>query len=169
MTYEFSDVDRFICGTVGEPGEREFFLQIRAANRLLSATLEKSQAATLAQRLEILLRQIVKEDIATVIERSLRDDAPLEQPIEADFSVGAISIAFDESTKKVCLELFAIKEVEIEDDEAEITLYLALSQANAFVNRTLAVVNAGRLPCPFCAIPIDPRGHLCPRANGYRR
>jgi len=169
MTYEFSDVDRFICGTVGEPGEREFYLQIRAANRLLSATLEKSQAATLAQRLEILLRQIVKEDIATVIERSVRDDAPLEQPIEADFTVGAISIAFDESTKKVCLELFAIKEIKLEEDEAEITMYLALSQAKAFVNRTMAVVNAGRLPCPFCAIPIDPRGHLCPRANGYRR
>jgi uncharacterized repeat protein (TIGR03847 family) len=169
MTYEFQEVDRFICGTVGEPGEREFYLQIRTGNRLLSATLEKSQAATLAQRLEILLRQIVKEDFTTVIERSTRDDAPLEQPIEADFTVGAISIAFDESTKKVCVELFAIKEIELEEEEAEITMYLALAQAKAFVTRTLAVVNAGRLPCPFCATPIDPRGHLCPRANGYRR
>jgi uncharacterized repeat protein (TIGR03847 family) len=169
MTYEFQDVDRFICGTVGEPGEREFYLQVRIGNRLLSATLEKSQAATLAQRLEILLRQIVKEDVSIVIERSVRDDAPLEQPIEADFTVGAISIAFDESNKKVCLELFAIKEVESVEDEAEIRMYLALAQAKAFVTRTLAVVNAGRLPCPFCAIPIDPRGHLCPRANGYRR
>ncbi len=169
MTFEFSNVDRFICGTVGEPGEREFYLQVRAGNRLLSATLEKSQAATLAQRLEILLRQIVKEDISTLIERSDRDDAPLEQPIEADFTVGAISIAFVESSRKVFLELFAIKEIELEEDQAEITMYLTLGQAKAFVTRTLAVVNAGRLPCPFCAIPIDPRGHLCPRANGYRR
>jgi hypothetical protein len=31
------------------------------------------------------------------------------------------------------------------------------------------VVNAGRAPCPFCGSPIDPAGHLCPRANGFRR
>jgi uncharacterized repeat protein (TIGR03847 family) len=51
MTYEFESVDRFICGTVGEPGEREFYLQLRAATALVSASLEKAQASTLAQRL----------------------------------------------------------------------------------------------------------------------
>ena len=24
-------------------------------------------------------------------------------------------------------------------------------------------------PCPFCGGPMDPTGHLCPRANGFRR
>ena len=32
-----------------------------------------------------------------------------------------------------------------------------------------AVVSAGRPPCPFCGGPLDPGGHVCPRANGYRR
>ena len=45
----------------------------------------------------------------------------------------------------------------------------SLGKAVAFAQRSKALVNAGRLPCPFCGIPIDPRGHLCPRANGYRR
>jgi len=31
------------------------------------------------------------------------------------------------------------------------------------------VVAAGREPCPFCGGPMDPQGHLCPRANGFRR
>ncbi|MSY75448.1 MAG: DUF3090 family protein, partial [Actinobacteria bacterium] len=31
------------------------------------------------------------------------------------------------------------------------------------------VVSAGRPACPFCSLPVDPNGHLCPRANGYRR
>ncbi len=169
MSYEFNEVDRFICGTVGEPGEREFYLQVRRGNQLLSALLEKTQAMTLAQRLEILIKAAMKEDIALVAERTDRDDAALEQPIETDFVVGAISIAWDEVSKKVCVELFALKEVDGESDTADITVYLTLGQAKSFTSRTQAVVNAGRLPCPFCAIPIDPRGHLCPRANGYRR
>jgi hypothetical protein len=31
------------------------------------------------------------------------------------------------------------------------------------------VVSAGRPACPFCSQPLDPSGHICPRANGYRR
>ena len=26
-----------------------------------------------------------------------------------------------------------------------------------------------RPACPFCGGPVDPAGHLCPRANGFRR
>ncbi|HEY5033265.1 MAG TPA: DUF3090 family protein, partial [Actinomycetes bacterium] len=41
--------------------------------------------------------------------------------------------------------------------------------ARAFAQRAAAVVGAGRPPCPFCGLPLDPTGHLCPRQNGYRR
>jgi len=169
MSYEFKNVDRFICGTVGEPGEREFYLQVRADSVLVSAALEKAQASTLAERLAILCKQVSKEDVTLVVDRIERDDAPLESPVEKDFVIGNISIAWDDDVKKVSLELFSIKEVEVEDEVADLTLNLTLGQAKAFITRTTAVVNAGRIPCPFCAIPIDPRGHLCPRANGYRR
>jgi len=169
MSYTFENVDRFICGTVGEPGEREFYLQVRAGLALVSAALEKVQASTLAERLAILCKQVGKEDASLAVDRVERDDAPLESPVEKDFIIGAISIAWDDESKRVCLELFSVKEVEVEDEVADITLNLTLGQAKAFITRTTAVVNAGRVPCPFCAIPIDPRGHLCPRANGYRR
>lgn len=169
MSYEFKSVDRFICGTVGEPGEREFYLQVRAGSALVSASLEKTQASTLAQRLEILCKQVAKEDVTLVVDRVERDDAALESPVDKDFAIGAISIAWDDSLKKICVELFSIKEIEIEDEAPDITMSLTLGQAKAFIVRTNAVVNAGRVPCPFCSLPIDPRGHLCPRANGYRR
>jgi uncharacterized repeat protein (TIGR03847 family) len=169
MTYEFKSVDRFICGTVGEPGEREFYLQVRAGSALVSASLEKTQASTLAQRLEILCKQVSKEDVTLVVDRVDRDDAALESPVDKDFAIGAISIAWDDSLKKICVELFSIKEIEVEDEAPDITMNLTLGQAKAFIVRTSAVVNAGRVPCPFCSLPIDPRGHLCPRANGYRR
>ena len=41
--------------------------------------------------------------------------------------------------------------------------------ARAFSKRAQSVVSAGRQPCPFCGGPVDPGGHLCPRANGFRR
>jgi uncharacterized repeat protein (TIGR03847 family) len=169
MNYEFESVDRFICGTIGEPGEREFYLQVRSGSALVSASLEKSQASTLSQRLEILCKQISKQDVTLVTDRVEGDDASLESPVEKDFVIGAISIAWDDESKKVCVELFSIKEIEVEEEQPDIRLNLTLGQAKAFITRTNAVVNAGRTPCPFCAIPIDPRGHLCPRANGYRR
>ena len=169
MSYEFKSVDRFICGTVGEPGEREFYLQVRAGSALVSASLAKTQASTLAQRLEILCKQVAKEDVTLVVDRVERDDAALESPVVKDFAIGAISIAWDDSLKKICVELFSIKEIEVEDEVPDITMNLTLGQAKAFISRTNAVVNAGRVPCPFCSLPIDPRGHLCPRANGYRR
>ena len=30
-------------------------------------------------------------------------------------------------------------------------------------------IEGGRPSCPFCGQPLDPAGHICPRANGYRR
>jgi uncharacterized repeat protein (TIGR03847 family) len=66
------------------------------------------------------------------------------------------------------------EEEELVDDDEDgapdlLRVSLTLAQADAFAKRTAAVVDAGRLPCPFCGIPIDNTGHLCPRANGYRR
>ena len=46
---------------------------------------------------------------------------------------------------------------------------LTAGWARAFVARARNVVGAGRPDCPFCGIPIDPDGHLCVRANGFRR
>ena len=41
--------------------------------------------------------------------------------------------------------------------------------ARAFVQRAVQVVEAGRPSCPFCGGPVSPDGHLCVRANGFRR
>ena len=54
-------------------------------------------------------------------------------------------------------------------DRQVLRVTLTGSGARAFAKRALAVVAAGRPPCPFCTEPLDPAGHVCPRANGYRR
>ncbi|MSO64182.1 MAG: DUF3090 family protein [Candidatus Planktophila sp.] len=168
MSFVFDSVDRFVAGTVGEPGERAFFIQAQSGARLVTVALEKAQVAALAERLAMVINDLRRSDFSLRILDLPRDDAPLQNPIDSEFGVGGISMAWDESVSKMSLELF---EITAADEEANISLKVSLdiSQCDAFVKRSKALVSAGRLPCPFCGIPIDPRAHLCPRANGYRR
>jgi uncharacterized repeat protein (TIGR03847 family) len=169
MKHEFTRPERFVAGTVGEPGERAFYLQIRSNARLFSVAVEKAQVQAISARLEVMLAEIRKSNPLMIIEKLPIDDAPLESPIDAEFQIGAMSLAWDEESKLICVELFELEDDQ-EDSEGEVVeINITVAMAAAFAARSKAVVNAGRLPCPFCGIPIDPRGHLCPRANGYRR
>ena len=169
MKYEFTMPERFVAGTVGEPGERVFYLQIRSNARLFSVAVEKAQVQAISARLEVMVAEIRKSNPLMIIEKLPIDDAPLESPIDAEFQIGAMSLAWDEESTLICVELFELEDDE-EDSEGEVVeINVTVAMAAAFAARSKAVVNAGRLPCPFCGIPIDPRGHLCPRANGYRR
>ena len=55
---EFNQPARFVAGTVGEPGSREFYLQVRDARRVEGVAIEKQQVALLAERLEELLDEV---------------------------------------------------------------------------------------------------------------
>lgn len=169
MRHEFHSPERCVAGTIGQPGERAFFIQVRSLNRVLSVAIEKAQVKALSDRLEVVLAELRKSDPLIMVESMARDDAALETPLESEFVVGAISLAWDEQLRLVTLELFEVEQDETVETGKVLEIKLSLGQAQAFVVRSKALINAGRLPCPFCSIPIDPRGHLCPRANGYRR
>lgn len=169
MRHVFAQPERFVTGTVGEPGERAFYLQLRSSSRLFSVAVEKAQVQAITARIDVMVSEIRKSNPLLTIEKLAKDDAPLESPVDAEFQVGAMSLAWDEEQKLICIELYELEEDE-EDSEGEVVeVTISLGMAAAFSIRSKAVVNAGRIPCPFCGIPIDPRGHLCPRANGYRR
>ena len=176
----FDPVERFVTGTVGQPGERTFFIQARTGSRLISVSLEKTQVQALSERLTYMIREIKQSDPTIVIQRLTRDDAPLETPIEEEFRIGVIGIAFDASRELIQIDLQAVSEgdeeepefIDVDDltgDQDIMRVLISPSMADQFSKRAMSVVSAGRLPCPFCGGPIDMRGHLCPRANGYRR
>jgi uncharacterized repeat protein (TIGR03847 family) len=169
MKYEFTRPERFVAGTVGEPGERAFYLQLRSSSRLFSVAVEKAQVQAMSARLDVMINEIRKTNPLLTIEKLPIDDAPLESPIDAEFQIGAMSLAWDEETQLICVELFELEDEEEEGEGEVVEINISVGMAAAFAARSKAVVNAGRLPCPFCGIPIDPRGHLCPRTNGYRR
>ncbi len=169
MRHVFTHPDRCVAGTIGEPGERAFFIQARNRGRVISVALEKAQVQAIANRLELIVAEVKKSNPLISIESVPQDDAPLETPVDEEFQVGAISLAWNEIDKLISFELYELEEDENDEEGQVLEINFSLGMAIAFVQRSKALVNAGRLPCPFCAIPIDPRGHLCPRANGYRR
>ena len=52
IVHGFDWPDRLVIGTVGQPGERTFYLQARAGKQLVSVSMEKQQSAALAERIE---------------------------------------------------------------------------------------------------------------------
>jgi uncharacterized repeat protein (TIGR03847 family) len=172
--WTFDQPDRFIVGTIGAPGEREFYFQIRQKNLLVSLATEKSQAAALAERITTIIREIKKSAPLSAVKSTPIDSNPLELPLDSEFVVGAIAIAFDPTSLEIEISLRAEGSESFEDGDDEeagpvVDIRLDLTMALAFAERTISLVAAGRKLCPFCTSPIDPRGHLCPRANGYRR
>jgi uncharacterized repeat protein (TIGR03847 family) len=175
----FDPVERFVVGTVGIPGERTFFVQARTGSRLVSVSLEKAQVAAIADRVLQILREIRLSEPLTVIERVGYDDQPLESPIDEEFRVGVIGLAYVSDRRLIEIDLQAITDSDNADDELLeidtsseqdiLRVLMTLGYAESFAKRANTVVAAGRAPCPFCGGPIDPNGHLCPRSNGYRR
>jgi uncharacterized repeat protein (TIGR03847 family) len=184
QVFDYDPPDRFVAGTVGEPGSRTFFLQARSGTRVTSVALEKAQVAVLAERVDELLDEVVRVSggtaaVPAVAPVDAEDNDPLEAPIEEEFRVGAMSLAWDPDAGRVVVECFAEGVSVDEDDEDEeseeelegavLRVSMSGAAARAFTKRALAVVAAGRPPCPFCNGPLDASGHICPRANGYRR
>jgi uncharacterized repeat protein (TIGR03847 family) len=193
VIHEFDPPERFVVGTVGEPGQRTFFIQARAGARMVSVALEKQQVAALAERVDELLDQILDDGssaelVPAVAPHDLDDQAPLEQPIEEEFRAGTMTLSWDPGINRVVIEVFPITDevlVGPEDDELagelageafvepepeEVLLVrITPGTARAFALRAGRVVEAGRPSCPFCGGPVDPAGHLCVRANGHRR
>ena len=198
LVHRYDSPDRFVAGTVGQPGERTFFLQAREGNRITSVVVEKQQVSVLAEHLDKVLDEVLRRsgpaaDVPPAREKP-SDFDPLDAPITEEFRVGTMTIAWDAEINRIVIELFS----NVDDDEdgddvgddldlpaaaaaaalegtddvnADEVFVVKISAAYArdFVARAQALVSAGRPPCPFCLQPLDPAGHVCPRANGYRR
>jgi uncharacterized repeat protein (TIGR03847 family) len=169
---------RFVAGTVGTPGDRTFYLQAADGARVVSVALEKQQVEVLADRLEQLLDEVVNRT-GTALPAGDSDSAALEQPIDEEFRVSAMGLAWDGDAGLVVIEAQAPADdaetaeetllEDVEDGPAALRVRIEPRRARAFVDRARRVIAAGRPPCPLCGQPLDPAGHVCPRQNGYHR
>ena len=181
--FVFDTPDRFIAGTIGEPGNRAFYLQARDGARIVSVALEKVQVAALAQRLDELLDELERRGVEGSAENedATGDTGSLDEPINEAFRAGTLTLGWDTTDDLVLVEARAIVEDGDEEDEEDVLpdedddtdgpdilrVRMTALAARLFVARAVRVLSAGRPPCPLCGQPLDPQGHLCPRRNGH--
>jgi uncharacterized repeat protein (TIGR03847 family) len=176
-SFELDAPDHFTVGTVGPPGQRVFYLQAREAGAVVTLKVEKEQVRSLGEYLAGILEKIGGAPVKPVPEQ------PLLEPITPAWPVASFGLGYDEASDRVVILANALREDaeageeesgeeesgEEESKEAPATARFAVTraQATAFIERVRALMKAGRPTCPMCGGPIDPRGHVCPRANGH--
>lgn len=182
--FEHSSPDRFIPGTVGLPGGRTFYLQATTGRNITTVLLEKEQVEILGERINELLDTVRAKSrggnaIPAAPLPDYVDNSGLTMPVDAEFRVGTMSLGWDTSEHSLVIECLELTEEDAragvsaepsEDlDRNLLRVKLDAIHAREFARRAEQLVQAGRAECPFCALPLDPEGHLCPRANGVAR
>jgi uncharacterized repeat protein (TIGR03847 family) len=163
--HDFDHVDAFAVGAVGRPGQRVFLIQARLGRSLVTVKCEKQQAAALADYLRRVLHDLPPPDDHPAAGTSL-----LAGALDPDFVLGPIGLGYDRDTDRVLVQLDElVPEQDDEDDDeldrSRLRVQLTRGQVVAFCEQADAIVSAGRPPCRWCSLPIDPSGHICPRMN----
>ncbi|MCP1413942.1 DUF3090 domain-containing protein [Paenarthrobacter sp. A20] len=174
--HEFSWPDRVVIGTIGVPGARTFYMQVRTGANIVSIALEKEQSALLAEKIDEVLDQLITIDgnpfsVPTSTPIELVDNDPLEAPHE-QFRTGAMTLDWDPTTAQIVIEAYPLSDVDPDDideplnensaNETEMMLVrMPVGTARAFAKRTREIVGAGRPACPLCGYPMDADGHDC--------
>jgi uncharacterized repeat protein (TIGR03847 family) len=190
-SFNITDADLITVGTVGEPGSRLFFLQVRAGMQVVNVKVEKRQVAALAEAVGELLQTLGRPG-------HLPDDLEPQFPDDVAWSVGNMQLGYDEALDRLVLtveefvprevteeellaELIGISDDDPDDDPddedeeasdapsgATLRVLATREQMAAIAIRGTQLVESGRPPCPLCGYPLDPAGHVCPRTNGHR-
>lgn len=156
-SFDLPEVTTFAAGTLGNPGNRTFFLQAVAGSQVISLRVEKQQVSLLADYLDRLLETM-----------DIEDDPPahmpdLVEPVLEEWVCGELMVAVNNETQQIVIVARELVEDDAEPAEARVALRGA--QAEAFVQGAHRLVEAGRPLCPLCNMPMDPDGHPCPRLN----
>ena len=159
---------------VGEPGKRTFFLQARKQSRIFTFEIEKQQVALMAEKLREMLLLVDGSDRVVSAGSARNGSLVLVAPIEPEWRVGTIGLAYEEPGDVVVVVLQPMVTADLdqpeplEEQETEARLLLGREQVRDFVLHAEAVVAEGRPLCQLCGLPIDPDGHVCPASNGHR-
>ena len=165
---ELNPVSYLTIGTVGEPGQRTFYLQGSRGTHIISLIIEKEQAVMLANSFESLLEELDSRHPAPAKESQepIWMDMRLREPIEALFRVGNMGLGYNEDTDQVVLVAYEL--VDEDDDPSIVSFWATRIQVQSLIQHTLDVVKAGRPICGNCGLPMDADGHFCPNRNGHK-
>lgn len=182
-SFDFRQPGRVVLGSIGPPGQRVFYLQARQDDVLISLKLEKHQVAFLTGG----LREVLADLAATSPDSTDEVAQELEEPLQEEWAVGALELAYDPAGDRIVLvaaEAGELDEAE-EDDEPDASplplpngseegpaggvarMSITRQQAATMIEEGKRLLRAGRPPCPLCGFPLT-EDHSCPKTNGHR-
>lgn len=164
---ELNPVYHLTVGTVGEPGNRIFYLQGSQGSQVISLVIEKQQAAMLATSLESLLEELNSKHPQGTrkAEEPVWTDLRLREPINSLFRVGHMGLGYNEDSDQVVLVAYEL--VEEGEEPNVVSFWLSRPQVQSLIKHANDVVSAGRPLCGNCGQPMDAEGHFCPNRNGH--
>ena len=148
--FSFDEPERFVAGTVGQPGARAFFLQARDGRRVVSVSLEKAQVAVLAERMAALLEELGRHGLdlseedetegTARTERTARPegtersaptpdaarhdvaplDSSLDEPLQEAFRAGTLTLTWDGDRQRIIVEAREITEADEAGEPVEV-------------------------------------------------
>lgn len=162
---ELNPISHITVGTVGEPGNRVFYLQGSKGSNLISLVIEKQQAAMLVDSFRSLLDEIRDQIDESSSDDTWTADTRLRQPLEVLFRVGNMGLGYSEEARRIVLVAYEL--VEEGEEPNVVSFWASPAQVRALIPHIRSVVNAGRPICGNCGEPINTDGHFCPRRNGH--
>ena len=170
VKYPLGTLSRIEAVTFGEPGRRTFRIDLHSGSAFCSVWLEKEQLFQLG----VYLRDFVAGLSA---EEKARESSPQEPgwgggEETIDFKAGQMYLSHDRETNSFYMQAHERESGEEQEEspaeEAQsVSFWMTLPQATDLAEESLRICAAGRPTCFLCGQPINPEGHVCPRANGH--
>ncbi|MBI4496793.1 MAG: DUF3090 family protein [Chloroflexi bacterium] len=163
--FEFAGLHVLTAGAYGAPGKRTFFILAGQGNRCVRIWVEKEQLQALARAIDRLIAELPERRRPRGAEEA---PEPTDRPegLAGEFRAQSLALGYDREQGRAMLLI----NDETGDDEINAPMLRAwaeMAQMQAFSRRITTVCAAGRPLCPLCSFPMDPEGHVCPKANGH--
>ena len=171
VKYQLGTLSRVEPVTLGEPGRRTFRLDLHSGQAFCSLWLEKEQLFQLGVYLRDYVAGLSSEEKEGGSAPKESDWNGGEQSI--DFKAGQMFLSHDKETNSFYMQAHEREtdeerqEGESEGEAESISFWITLNQATVLAEESLRICAAGRPTCFLCGQPINPDGHVCPRANGH--
>ena len=168
VKYPLGSLSRIEAKTFGEPGQRTFQLAVEAGQIQGLVWLEKEQLFQLGIYLRDAVQSLSEADKERPSQPRDPDGSGVGEPI--DFKAGQFMLSHDTPTNSFYLLAYEIEEAENtepKEEGASVSFWITMDQAAVLSEEALKICGAGRPRCFLCGLPINPGGHVCPRANGH--
>lgn len=180
--FDFAAVDAIDAESIGEPGKRTFRVRILRGDESASLWVEKQQLSALGEAIPRLIEQLDSDDQHPDVDSRPISYFPDDPTVE--FKVGRLALGYAAQEDRLVLVAHDLgpdpdeeddmglggeQESEYDPDVPAFSCRFTREQARFLSNSCADAVAGGRPACVLCHRPINPEGHMCPRANGHQK